>query len=181
MSAASYNTYYKLLNLFTKSGRGLYTIGEPLTILQHSIECGKLALSTQNPSIITAALLHDTGHIIKTPIDPDIYDDKHELIGSSLLASMGFPDSVIMPIKLHVNAKRYLCYKHPLYELSSGSKVSLQRQGGVMSRDEAILFEKNKYFKAAIELRQYDDSAKSTTCHMQLSDFRPYILHVLKN
>jgi len=180
--AYAYTCYHKLLNLYTKSGHGLYTIGEPLTILQHSIECAKYQLETQQPELIAAALLHDIGHILKTPIDPNLgIDDKHEIIGANFLSAMGFSENITKPIKMHVDAKRYLCYKNPLYEMSSGSKISLNLQGGPMSKYEALEFEKTKFFKEAIKLRIADDNAKKNTCFMKFSDFQPYILNSIKS
>ena len=43
---------------------------------------------------------------------------------------------------------------------SKASKVSLELQGGIMSDEESLKFEKNHYFKNAIQLRKFDESAK---------------------
>jgi putative nucleotidyltransferase with HDIG domain len=189
MQAKRLTIFYKLRNIYETSGKALYTIGEPLTILQHSIECGRFRLKTNNSALIVAGLLHDIGHLKPDiPIDPNTgINDKHEYIGGSMLAEMGFPDNIVEPIRNHVNAKRYLCYKNPiingktyLESLSLGSIASMKIQGGVMGKKEANEFEKNKWFKESIELRYADEAAKEIKIpQMTFSDFKEYIIDVL--
>jgi len=73
-----------------------------------------------------------------------------------------FPPSVIEPVRLHVDAKRYLCAADPSYrdQLSPASQLSLELQGGPMSAAEIERFESLEHFEAACRLRRYDDIAK---------------------
>jgi predicted HD phosphohydrolase len=75
-----------------------------------------------------------------------------------------FPDAVIEPIKLHVDAKKYLCAVDDLYwsGLSAASKHSLALQGGPYTQDEAAQFIKQPYAQDAVNLRRWDDLAKDT-------------------
>jgi predicted HD phosphohydrolase len=59
-------------------------------------------------------------------------------------------------------AKRYLTYKYPEYynKLSLASKVTLEFQGGVMSREEADEFELHPDAELIMRLRYWDDMAK---------------------
>ena len=184
MNAKGLTVFYKLLNLYEKSGKAQYTIGEPLTILEHSIECARFQLKTNNSSAIVSALLHDIGHLAPViPIDPNTgIDDQHERVGANMLAEMGFNEDVFIPVRNHVNAKRYLCYKKVGYYegLSAGSIASLKIQGGIMHKEEAELFEKSKWFTESINLRYADEAAKTTSDPpMRFLDFKEYILNVM--
>jgi [1-hydroxy-2-(trimethylamino)ethyl]phosphonate dioxygenase len=65
-------------------------------------------------------------------------------------------------VRLHVDAKRYLCAVEPEYlaKLSPSSLQSLKIQGGPFSKDPARDFERNPHFKDAVALRRWDDQAK---------------------
>ena len=47
-----------------------------------------------------------------------------------------------------------------LESLSEPSKISLAFQGGVMTQEEIEAFEKNEFYKEAVDLRRWDDLAK---------------------
>jgi [1-hydroxy-2-(trimethylamino)ethyl]phosphonate dioxygenase len=66
-------------------------------------------------------------------------------------------------VRLHVAAKRYLCGVDLAYRaaLSPASAQSLQLQGGPMDEAERAGFEASPHFAAAIQLRHYDDLAKT--------------------
>ena len=66
-------------------------------------------------------------------------------------------------VKLHVDAKRYLCATRPAYReaLSDDSKRSLELQGGVFSPEEAFAFEQRPGALDAVRLREWDDLAKT--------------------
>ena len=52
-----------------------------------------------------------------------------------------FKPEVTEPIKLHVQAKRYLCRNKSYYDLlSDPSKISLELQGGIMDDEKAQKF-----------------------------------------
>ena len=66
-------------------------------------------------------------------------DDTHQYYALPFLRGL-FPDAVLDAIKLHVDAKRYLCQANPDYfeRLSDDSKRSLALQGGVFSAAQAL-------------------------------------------
>lgn len=137
---------------------GLYG-GEAVTQQAHALQCATRALADgAKPELITAALLHDIGHLA------DAADDRrqpHEQLAARMLAGL-FPPSVTEPIRLHVDAKRYLCAADPLYwsGLSEASRHSLEWQGGPFTPDEAAGFIAEPYAMDAVRLRQWDDAAK---------------------
>ena len=69
---------------------------------------------------------------------------------------------MLEPIRLHVDAKRYLCATRPAYfaSLSADSKRSLVLQGGVFSAADAEAFIARPHAKDAVRLRLWDDLAK---------------------
>ena len=71
-------------------------------------------------------------------------------------------DAVLEPIKLHVEAKRYLCAIDPSHwdSLSPASKHSLELQGGIFNEEQVLAFEDLPYASQAVRLRRYDDLAK---------------------
>ena len=82
-----------------------------------------------------------------------------------------------MPIKLHVEAKRYLCATDPDYMklLSPGSIRSLSLQGGPFAPAEADAFAKCAFAERAAKLRRWDESAKKPGLPTpSLEHFRPY-------
>jgi predicted HD phosphohydrolase len=124
-----------------------------------------------NKYAMVAALLHDWGHICYGPpcVDNTLLrddyltaspDHKHEIKGAKNLKAMGFPEEVYMPIKYHVQAKRYLCFIDDNYyeNLPYNAKISLCLQGGAMTKKEARVFEKVKWFHPSIILRTADDA-----------------------
>lgn len=168
--------------------RGTESYGsEAVTQLQHALQCASLAEKAGAiPHQITAALLHDIGHILHAealPMDDSIdLHDLHEEIGYHWLVEH-FGDEVAGPVKLHVEAKRYLCTIDESYEqkLSPTSFKSYQDQGGKMSASEKALFENDAFFKRAIQLRRWDDLAKDPAWATEsLEHFIPYIEACLK-
>jgi len=151
------------LGLFAR--RGHLSYGEGVTIAEHSLQSALLAEQEgAEPALIAAALMHDIGHLLHS-LPEDIadrgVDAQHESIASAWL-SRYFPASVSEPVRLHVAAKRYLCAVEPGYlaALSPASVQSLALQGGPMSKDEALRFAGERYGKAAVRLRRWDDLAK---------------------
>jgi hypothetical protein len=71
-------------------------------------------------------------------------------------------DDIVHAGRLHVAAKRYLCWKEPAYllALSDASRQSLQLQGGPMGEAEAHQFEQEPHFTLAVRVRRYDDMGK---------------------
>lgn len=71
-------------------------------------------------------------------------------------------EAVVVPVALHVRAKRYLITVVPRYAatLSPASRRSLAAQGGPVTRSELARFESLAFADAAIALRRWDDGAK---------------------
>lgn len=155
--------------LFEQHGHALRpgARAEPVSPLAHALQCAQLAEWAQaDAAQVAAALLHDLGHFV----DPmphahsafaDAVDDCHEMRALPLF-SQGFGAAVIEPVRLHVQAKRYLVAtdRHYLGHLSPAAVQSLQLQGGAMCRDEVLLFEELPYAVEAVALRRWDDQAK---------------------
>lgn len=155
----------EVLDLFEQRGGEAY-FGEDISILEHSLQTAWLAEQAgAEPHLMVAALLHDIGHLLHR-MPEDIaelgVDARHEAIGEAWLRSRFGPD-VSEPVRLHVDAKRYLCSIQPAYlaHLSLSSLRSLRLQGGPFSAQEAREFERNQHFRDAIALRCWDDAAKS--------------------
>jgi [1-hydroxy-2-(trimethylamino)ethyl]phosphonate dioxygenase len=149
--------------LYAERGHRLY--GEDVTELQHALQCAMFARRSGEPGrIVVACLLHDYGHLLHD-LGEDIaeqgVDARHEALGADRLAQYFGPE-VVEPIRLHVGAKRYLCWRQPDYfdGLSEASRRSLQLQGGAMMEAEAEAFARNPHADAAVRLRRYDDAGK---------------------
>ena len=145
------------------NNKSLY-IGEKVTITEHMIQTAMLAEKNNcSSNLVCSSLLHDYGHFILE--DPDNLatkgkDGRHEDVGYEFLKRY-FIKNVVEPIKYHVKAKKYLARDKKYYlTLSEASKVSLKLQGGTFNNNEAKVFEKNEFFKNAIKLRKFDESAK---------------------
>lgn len=158
--------------LFGTHGGRMYS-GEPVTQLEHALQSAALAEHAgASAPLITASLLHDLGHMIndqgETPTLRGV-DDRHEYVAIPRLRGL-FPDAVLAPIRLHVEAKRYLCARGdgslsgPVYleALSPDSLRSLRLQGGVFSDAEADAFVAQPFAADAVRLRCWDDLAKVT-------------------
>jgi phosphonate degradation associated HDIG domain protein len=150
--------------LFHLHGHGHYdgALAEPVTARAHALQCAQLAEWAQAPPpLVAAALLHDIGHFIAPDAAREAVDDVHELRGLGFLAS-SFGAGVVEPIRLHVQAKRFLVAVEPGYAeaLSAASLHTLQLQGGAMSPDELHWFKALPHSAEALALRRWDDRAK---------------------
>ena len=154
----------RILDLFATRGTREY-MGEAVSMSQHMEQsAARASADGAADSLVVAALLHDIGHFVGAhPIDAleNGIDNRHETVGADYLGAH-FPPSVTEPIRLHVDAKRYLCATDSGYleRLSPASVGSLQVQGGPMSREEIEAFEANPHHRDAIRLRLYDDDGK---------------------
>jgi phosphonate degradation associated HDIG domain protein len=153
-----------IAGLFSRHGFAQYS-GEPVTQLEHALQTAHLAEQSEaSDELVTACLLHDLGHLLneqgETPTLRGI-DDTHQYYALPFLRGL-FPDAVLDAIKLHVDAKRYLCHANAGYyaKLSEDSKRSLALQGGVFSAAEAAAFLAQPCARDAVMLRQWDDLAK---------------------
>jgi phosphonate degradation associated HDIG domain protein len=150
--------------LFARHGASQYS-GEPVTQLEHALQTAHFAeQSGADDELVTACLLHDLGHLLndqgETPSLRGI-DDTHQYFALPFLRGL-FPDAVLESIKLHVDAKRYLCQASPGYyqKLSDDSKRSLKLQGGPFDAEQATAFIALPGAHNAVLLRQWDDLAK---------------------
>jgi phosphonate degradation associated HDIG domain protein len=154
-----------IATLFERHGHQAYEglRRESVDALAHALQTAQLAEWAQaDGALVLAALLHDIGHFIADASLPDDADDGHELHGAHWLAQ-GFGPAVVEPVRLHVQAKRYLVATDPRYadSLSEASVHSLRAQGGPMTRDECRRFEALPFADGAVLLRRWDDSAKT--------------------
>lgn len=156
-------TLDEITGLFHAKGAVQYG-AEAVTQQQHALQCAHLAEQAgATPALIAAALLHDLGHLLAPERRPGsgAADDLHQFIALPFLRGV-FPEAVLAPIRLHVDAKRYLCQADPVYwaGLSPASKRSLVLQGGPFPADEALAFMEQDFAADAVALRRWDDSAK---------------------
>ena len=155
--------------LFLRRGGRQYS-GEPVTQLEHALQTAHLAeRSGAGDALVTACLLHDLGHLLNEHEDtPSLrgVDDTHQYAALPFLRGL-FPDAVLDAVKLHVDAKRYLCRANTAYfaRLSDDSKRSLALQGGVFDAAQAQAFLTLDGAHDAVMLRQWDDLAKQADWH----------------
>lgn len=150
--------------LFARKGGRAYD-GEPVTQLEHALQTATRAEDDgATPSLIAAALLHDLGHLLndqgESPTMRGV-DDLHQFAALPFLRPL-FPDAVLAPIQLHVDAKRYLCATRDGYleSLSTDSQRSLALQGGVFALEQAKTFIAQPFAHDAVKVRLWDDLAK---------------------
>lgn len=175
-----------LVDLFQQHGDQKYA-DEDVTQKQHAVQCGQLAREADvPPHVVTAALLHDVGHLLVQADWPssceENLDDKHEEVGYHYLVDH-FGVEIAEPVRLHVASKRYLCTVEPEYQnhLSPTSLKSFHDQGGLMSPEEVEAFRASPFYEEAVMLRRWDDQAKSTSApDLDIADFSSEILSSLQ-
>ena len=164
MSKIKTRTIDQIHELYAHKGDSQYS-GERVTQRAHALQTAWLAEQAgAGEELITACLLHDYGHLSndqgETPTLRGV-DDRHQYHGASALKRM-LPEAVLTPIRLHVDAKRYLCAVEDGYlgRLSDDSRRSLELQGGVYTPQEAAEFIAQPFAEDAVKLRRWDDMAK---------------------
>ena len=151
-------------SLFECRGGEQYS-GEPVSQLEHALQSAQLAeLAGADDELITAALLHDLGHLLNEQGEsPSLrgIDDVHQYFALPFLRGV-FGERVLGAIQHHVDAKRYLCATRPDYWacLSEDSKRSLELQGGIFTAEQAQAFIARPHASEAVQLRLWDDLAK---------------------
>ena len=146
-------------------GGGTAYFGEPVTVLEHSLQAASFVRrSGAGDALVASALLHDLGHLMHDEGEDVAHrglDTRHEDLGADALEGH-LPASVLDPIRMHVAAKRYLCFAEPKYllALSPASVQSLELQGGPMSVEEAETYLALPHARDAVRLRRADDAAK---------------------
>jgi phosphonate degradation associated HDIG domain protein len=156
-------TLEEISDLFVAKGAAQYG-SEAVSQLQHALQCAHLAEQAgASVELVAAALVHDLGHLVAPDKKSSAagVDDLHQHLAIPFLRGV-FPESVLQPIGLHVDAKRYLCFADPLYHatLSPASQRSLVLQGGTFSEEDAAIFIAKPFAKDAVNLRLWDDLAK---------------------
>jgi phosphonate degradation associated HDIG domain protein len=174
------NPMEMLFELLRREGKAHYG-DSAVTQFEHALQCAALAEQDRaSPALITAALFHDIGHLIN-PGDRAAAlrsrDGEHEITGAEHLAQW-FGDDVILPVRLHVPAKRYLAAVDPAYAatLSPRSTFSLEWRGGPFSPEQVRRFAAAAGAGDAIRLRRWDEGAKRQGAPIrELEDFQPYV------
>jgi gamma-butyrobetaine dioxygenase len=129
------------------------------------LQAAALAERADAPApLVVAALLHDVGHFTGAVSGQDLMagqDNRHSEQGATWLARWFGPE-VTEPVRLHVDAKRYLCAVEPGYlaKLSPASVYTLGVQGGPLTAAAAAAFERQPHAQAACQVRRWDDEAK---------------------
>jgi phosphonate degradation associated HDIG domain protein len=154
----------EIVGWYVRHGGDSY-IGEPVTQLQHAAQCAELARQAgASDDVVCAAFLHDIGHLCCDGAEQmgEFGTADHEQLGAAYLRANGIPERIAHLVGEHVNAKRYLTFKHPQYaaKLSAASTRTLQYQGGPMTAAEAADFESGAAFTQILQLRAWDEAAK---------------------
>ena len=153
----------QILDLYDRRGARQYG-SEPVSQTEHALQCVMLAAEGgASAELIAASFLHDIGHLLAEmphSLEGDV-DDVHQFLAIPFLRG-SFSDAVLEPIRLHVDAKRYLCKVEQGYwdSLSPASRHSLELQGGVFNAIAADRFLARPFAWDAIRLRRWDDGAK---------------------
>lgn len=151
------------------TGRGSSQYGsEAVSQLEHALQCAHLAEAAgEHDELVIACLLHDLGHLLAAEkagaAEHDTgSDDLHQYLALPFLRG-ALPAAVLEPIRMHVDAKRYLCHVERGYfeSLSPASVQSLAQQGGVFDAVQCAGFIGQEYAPEAVRLRRYDDLAKA--------------------
>jgi phosphonate degradation associated HDIG domain protein len=160
------STVETIFDLYKTFGEADY-IGEPVSQIEHMSQSAQLAIAEgYDDEVVLAAFFHDLGHICVMNREANSMDGfgikRHEEVGADFLREQGFPERIAQLVKNHVQAKRYLTFIDTDYynQLSEASKQTLKHQGGVMTRKEAELFEKDDLFEVSIRMRRWDELAK---------------------
>jgi gamma-butyrobetaine dioxygenase len=174
-----------IADLFVSEGAADY-LGEAVTQAAHMLQAAALAERAGSPpELIAAALLHDVGHFTGTVTGRDLMagtDNRHSEQGANWLAQW-FGAEVTEPVRLHVDAKRYLCAVEPDYfgKLSPASVYTLGVQGGPMTPAEAAEFAARPFAAAACDVRRWDDEAKDPGASApEFEHFAPVLAGLLR-
>jgi gamma-butyrobetaine dioxygenase len=174
-----------IADLFASEGAADY-LGEDVTQAVHMLQTAALAERAGAAApLVAAALLHDVGHFTGTVTGRDLMhgtDNRHSDQGADWLARWFGPE-VTEPVRLHVDAKRYLCAAEPGYLglLSPASVYTLGVQGGPMRGAELASFAASPYAADACQVRRWDDAGKDRAAPVPSFDhFRPLLRGLLR-
>ena len=185
-SAAAEGPVGVIAELFASEGLAGY-LGEDVTQAVHMLQTAALAeRDGAGDALIAAALLHDVGHFTGAVTGQDLMrgtDNRHSEQGAAWLARWFGPE-VTEPVRLHVDAKRYLCATEPSYleVLSPASVYTLGVQGGPMQDAELAEFEASPHAADACRVRRWDDAAKDPDAPVPPFDhFRPVLRRLARS
>jgi predicted HD phosphohydrolase len=145
--------------------------GEAVSELEHALQCAELAREAgADEELQLACLVHDVG---RYAVDQSLVSDTtaptrtgprargHHDVGAELIAPW-VPERVAWCVRLHADAKRYLCAIEPDYlgRLSAVSRHTLRLQGGVMTATDVARVAGHPWLADAVALRRWDDDAK---------------------
>lgn len=155
-----------------------------VTLLEHALQTAALAkLHGARESLVVAALLHDVGQpladVVATDFETPLSDER---LAASWLGRF-YPEQVTEPVRLHVEAKRWLVATEPGYEatLSLASRAALIEQGGRMPPSERAAFEAQPFASSALSLRRWDEEARVPNARVvQLEIYRAALLRQLR-
>jgi gamma-butyrobetaine dioxygenase len=167
MAAALPGMTDRLLDAMAHSAARRYG-AERVSELVHALQCAELARAAGADEELTlACLLHDVGRFA---VDQTLVFDRvgggrggrgHHEVGADLIAPY-VPERVAWLVRMHADAKRYLCSTEPGYHaiLSPASQHTLTLQGGLMSPEEIARHAAHPWLGDALRLRRWDDLAK---------------------
>jgi predicted HD phosphohydrolase len=127
-----------------------------VTQQQHALQTAdRAARAGAAPALVVGALLHDVGWLLGA-------GDADHAARSATHVRRWLPAAAAEPVRLHVDAKRWLCTTSPGYHdlLSAASKRTLVLQGGLMDAAAVAAFEADPWSSDAVRLRRWDDEAK---------------------
>ena len=158
----------RVLDAMARSAARRYG-AERVSELAHALQCAELAQRAgADDELILACLLHDVGRFA---VDEALVFDRvggggtgargHHEVGAALIAPVA-PARVAWLVRMHADAKRYLCATEPGYHatLSPASRHTLTLQGGPMGPEEIARHAAHPWFGDALRLRRWDDLAK---------------------
>jgi predicted HD phosphohydrolase len=158
----------RLLDAMARSAARRYG-AERVSELAHALQCAELAQAAGADDELTlACLLHDVGRFA---VDEALVFDRvgggragargHHEVGADLVAPF-VAARVAWLVRMHADAKRYLCSTEPNYHaaLSPASRYTLTLQGGAMGPEEIARHAAHPWFGDALRLRRWDDLAK---------------------
>lgn len=159
------STVEEIAELYLRYGMQSYE--EKCSQIQHAEQSGSLALEWGwDEELALAAYLHDIGHFVaQHQRHPDFSEfgcPQHDEIGAKYLKQKGFSQRIQMLVAEHVNVKRYLAATEDGYlsQLSDASQQTLKMQGGPMTKEQVMAYQKNPYLDDIVKLRRLDDSGK---------------------
>lgn len=122
--------------LFVRHGAEAYegSRAEPLTMLEHALQCAQLAeWADADEALVAAALLHCVGQMLD---DGTVPSERQTEARALAWLSEGFGDEVAEPIRLQSAARRYL----RVTDAGFGGAAQAQAEGA-MSRAEQLEFD----------------------------------------